>query len=714
MEHPVDRTTRRWGRSCDEKRLAWTALFAAGLVALAFGHAPAAPFYSIDWQSIDTILVSEGDVLTSSGAGTTPPPTSVIPFGAGGLGASSSAAGYQELDALSFGLDPRLPTGAGVVHGWIFSVDEWAAGQPGVPFPSVTTEGAGGATEASADIYTSATAPGPITGGPVGTNSGLFDGNGGATPFAAAGLNLREPNPPSAGAPDQADNVDAFDMEGVAGQPGFPVYYSLDAVPGLSDPLEGVGGTGTAAANGFTGADVLVSTSPGGPPVLYADALTLGLDPNFDDIDALILWENGVPGFQIPTGPYSWLGPQPTDMLLFSLRRESPSTYGVPDSLGSGLDIEEGDILMPLPGLPPGIFVAAEKLGLLTRRNTPGIMWGDDLNALDVRFLQGPGTFVPEPSTLLLLLGGLAGALLAVRWPRGRKLLLIAVAVLLPLSSAQPAHALLNEFSVADGYMSPFSTRVWTYNSLWTFDGGALGSNYVAQHGYNAGFAFNEPFALVVRNDSAPGSYQFHYDFQPADLAGETPSSISPTTLSIIFDVCSTVAQNSQTANGTPMLTMAFGPLGTPALTLGFSDSNYLMWSDSSGNLNEFTGYTLNSTSWDRVYLTMDFTSFTYDLSVASMIGDGINGSNTYTPTTTYNVVSGMGFTNNVTSLAQLDFSTFTDPEDGGGWHKAFFDNFDSQLPGLQLVPEPSACLLAVAGFLGLAVLARRPRRRRG
>ena len=83
-----------------------------------------------------------------------------------------------------------------------------------------------------------------------------------------------------------------------------------------------------------------------------------------DDLDALILWENGDGVFQVPTDPYSWLGPQPTDMLLFSIRRESPLT-GTLDPLGSALTIEEGDILLPLSWSPtPGIFIAAEKLGL--------------------------------------------------------------------------------------------------------------------------------------------------------------------------------------------------------------------------------------------------------------------------------------------------------------------------------------------------------------
>ena len=290
--------------------------------------------------------------------------------------------------------------------------------------------------------------------------------------------------------------------------------------------------------------------------------------------------------------------------------------------------------------------------------------------------------------------------------PAGRPTVRLAAAsaLLLALLMSSPAHALLNEFSNADGYMSPFSTRVWTYNPLWHFDGGTIGSNYVAQHGYNAGFAFGEPFALVVRNDSAADNYRFSYDFESADLGGLNPASIGSGKLTMSFDVCSTVAQNSGTANGSPMLTMKFGGTPTaPGLTLGFSDSNYLMWSDGGGSLNEYTGYTLNASSWDRVTLTMDFATAQYDLSVASMTGDGINGSSTYTPTTTYNVVSGMSFTNSLSSLQNLYFETFTDPEDGLGWGKAYFDNFDAVA-----VPEPATWTLLGIGIAGAMCFARR------
>lgn len=283
-----------------------------------------------------------------------------------------------------------------------------------------------------------------------------------------------------------------------------------------------------------------------------------------------------------------------------------------------------------------------------------------------------------------------------------------AIAVLAVVFAATPAMALLNEFSVADGYMSPFSTRVWTYNSLWSFDGGTINNNYVAQHGYNSGFAFNEPFALVVRNDNASDNYRFSYNFEAADLAGLNPASVGSAILTLNFDVCSTVAQNSGTTNNAAMMTMKFGgTAAAPGLTLGFSDSNYLMWSDSGGTLNEYTGYTLNGSGWDRITLVMDFGTDTYDLVVQQMTGDGINGSNTYTPINTFNVVSGMGFTNSLSSLQKLHFETFTDPEDGGGWHKMFLDNFDSSV-----VPEPASITLALFGVLGLVKIAGRGRRR--
>lgn len=294
----------------------------------------------------------------------------------------------------------------------------------------------------------------------------------------------------------------------------------------------------------------------------------------------------------------------------------------------------------------------------------------------------------------------------------------LSVALLL-VSSCLASHsalALLNEFDVADGYMSPFATRVWTYNPLWSFDGGNINNNYVAQHGYNAGGALSPPWALVVRNDNAADNYRFSYDFESADLAGWNPSSLGSNILVLSFDVCSTVAQNSSTANGVAMMTMGFGgTAASPGMQLGFSDSNYLMWADGSGTLNEFASYTLNPTGWERITLKLDFGADTYDLHITKLTPPTsppiATGSSTYILGATTNVVSGMSFTNSMSAMEDLWFETFTDPEDGLGWHKAYFDNFDSMRMSNQ-IPEPSSgAALGLAGAFGAAIFLRHRQR---
>lgn len=388
-----------------------TAIVCVGCV----GVAVAQPTYSIDFQGPTAGVappgpVLEGDILTPIPPGMLPPPAVVIPAGPPGvgLGIVPTPTGFWEVDALSYGTDFRIRQQTGAPLGWSFSVDEFAVGVPGVPFPSVTTEGAFGATEASADIYASPAPPTPVPPGPFGFNVGIFDGNGGLSPFPAPGLNLVEPNPPTPGiVVDLGDNVDAWDIDS---PPAFPVYYSMDAA--FADPIEGFpANTGTAFANGFVGGDVVVTPIPGGPPLIYAPAPAIGLDlvmgTGSDDLDALVLWENGVPGYQPTLGPFSWLVAG-TDMLLYSVRRGS-ALVGVPDGLFAA-PISEGDILVPLgPGVIPGIFTPAELLGLATIRSGTAAFWptitgmtfpfNDDLNALDV---------VPEPAGLLAAMAAAA------------------------------------------------------------------------------------------------------------------------------------------------------------------------------------------------------------------------------------------------------------------------------------------------------------------
>jgi len=66
-------------------------------------------------------------------------------------------------------------------------------------------------------------------------------------------------------------------------------------------------------------------------------------------------------------------------------------------------------------------------------------------------------------------------------------------------------------------------------------------------------------------------------------------------------------------------------------------------------------------------------------------------------------VVTGEAFTNPLSSMGQLYFETFTDPEDGLGWHKMFLDNFNAGE-----VPEPGTALLMLLGAVGSTFLRRR------
>ena len=99
--------------------------------------------------------------------------------------------------------------------------------------------------------------------------------------------------------------------------------------------------------------------------------------------------ENGMAGYQPSIVPNDWAGGA-TDMLLYSVRRGS-AVIGLPDSI-FGIPICEGDILTtPLPpgfgGVSPfpGIYIAAENLGLATMRMPPpAVAFSSDLDALEI------------------------------------------------------------------------------------------------------------------------------------------------------------------------------------------------------------------------------------------------------------------------------------------------------------------------------------------
>ena len=293
-----------------------------------------------------------------------------------------------EVDALSYGVDYALPQATGQLYRILFSVDEWVVGNgnPGGLGPSVTSEG-GQTADASSDVFvTNLKVPGPIDPQFAGWNLAIVDGNGNFSGSGARypGLGLEEPISIDQGIPDAGGNIDALDMGKVPNLLEDPIYFSLDG--DFFDPNEAVFHSGSAIVEGFQCGDVLVST--GSNLSLYAAAGQLGLDRNgedgSDDLDALILAENGVPGYQPSKTPYDWSSSAAdTDMLLFSVRRGS-AVIGRPDSL-QGLPIEEGDLLVPPPAGSngnPGILIPGEALGLSTQRSGGS---SDDLSGGDAR-----------------------------------------------------------------------------------------------------------------------------------------------------------------------------------------------------------------------------------------------------------------------------------------------------------------------------------------
>ncbi|MDA1266228.1 MAG: hypothetical protein O2816_14195 [Planctomycetota bacterium] len=364
--------------------------------------------FTIDWHgptigmpdSFGGVPITEGDLLMAPGGvpaiGPLPVPGIGMPHGAGGLGLLPGCIGHPggtpchvEVDAISIGKTGTLAD-FGIDPGSLwFSVDEYAGGMPMPPAPNVFSEAPFGDSSGDAFINLGPLPVGPLApGAPVG-HVGAVDGDGLASGsgFAYPGIGIVEPDLPFTGPAHTGDGLDGFDLEaGLAF--GAPVWFSLDSF--FPDPLTGIPNTGSAFAHGASGADVLVSPAPGIFGGVWAPAFALGLDfVGPDDIDALVVGENGTGVFEPSLVPYDWFGGG-TDMLLFSVRRGS-AVIGMPDSI-FGIPIEEGDILTtPLPtflgGVSPfpGLFIAAEKLGLGTvRSGTAMLPHGDDLDALDI------------------------------------------------------------------------------------------------------------------------------------------------------------------------------------------------------------------------------------------------------------------------------------------------------------------------------------------
>lgn len=364
--------------------------------------------FSITWRgpTIGVGGITAGDILMPQAPGTAfsaPPPAIAVSAGTLGLSGSFGCVAVPgrpcgvDVDALSSGQDVRPQQLASSWIGVQFSVDRYAIGGavPNVP-PSVSTETL--FDDHGADVFRAPWPGRPDPAQPIvpGRNSISVDGDGDARAGGLGafrpGSGLREPNNPGAGWPinahDRGDDLDALDLGSEGNSFAAPFYFSLvGGLIDLKDPAGAPSVPNPAEIEGVSAADVLVAIHP-----LrferFARASQLGLHPVRDDVDALIMASNGVPGFQRSPNRFGWSDPD-YDMVLFSVRRGS-GVIGTTDS-ELGLPIAEGDLLAPpaAGASAPAIVVTAESLGLWCQR-TGRSGDCDDLDAASMEILEFP------------------------------------------------------------------------------------------------------------------------------------------------------------------------------------------------------------------------------------------------------------------------------------------------------------------------------------
>ncbi len=365
------------------RRCAW----GAGLTAAVFAGTAQGQSFSIDGLSPEFTV----GVLGVAPAGSILPGEIFTPLAAFGPVATPVAPPGVfainlpgEVNALSFGRAPASFNANDWAH---FSLDRGSAGLTGTASANEFNNGGFG-SEQSSDVFRSVFNS---------TNTIFADGDGvvqfgnpnpaafplGTGEFATFPFPPQPPIPPAGGA--DLDALDLrFNANAQGGSPTGTIFMSVDA--------------STAGSLGFSAGDVLVDPSGIGTanPNFYASDVALGLFPGGNDIDALVVFDNGdnqyVPGI---------------DIVLFSLAPGS-SHLGQLDPI-TGVAINEGDILIDaasaqnlLGSLGPNaaILHTAESLGLRTTR--AGFAGNDNLNALDI----------PEPGALTLFA---AAALAAIR-----------------------------------------------------------------------------------------------------------------------------------------------------------------------------------------------------------------------------------------------------------------------------------------------------------
>jgi hypothetical protein len=226
-----------------------------------------------------------------------------------------------EVNAISRPHNPAM-----TIAGFEFSIDLASTAVPGTPANIEATAG-----DQLADIYSSLV---------DGNNTLLWDGNG---VFTAPNptvppLGLAEPFSAPFG-----DDLDAWENDDLV--PASPLFFSLDLA--------------TAMSAGSFASDVLMATVGPGydspTPAVYASATQLGLSPFEDDIDALVVFDDGDNVFG------------PGDYIQFSL---APGSFSL---IISGLS--PADILQVDFGGPFYLLLPAGALGLNPT---------DNVDALDV------------------------------------------------------------------------------------------------------------------------------------------------------------------------------------------------------------------------------------------------------------------------------------------------------------------------------------------
>ncbi len=341
--------------------------------------------------------ITDGDLLVRTG-GLFTPAGPQITFPAIFLDRYDACEGHMpgvtcglEVNAISFGRDARLRPNPAYRFNVLFSVDEFSRGRQGAAGSSADVFSESAGAEASTDLYfSSLVGAGPFT---AQANRAYADGDGNRVQQGAAsvfGLGLVEPTIPEPSTLDSGDNIDAVEYGEAFQASSDRLFFSLESgrarcfEQGSSFDSAGnqvVLGSATPASS----ADVLVWSAALGGVAVYASAAELGLDQfqvSEDDIDALMVFENGQFGYTPPVNLYDWNSSQGSDLILFSVRCGS-NIVGQIDPV-TNRAISEGDILIKLDNgsLLPQVFIPAEALGL--RSTAAGDLVNDELNALDI------------------------------------------------------------------------------------------------------------------------------------------------------------------------------------------------------------------------------------------------------------------------------------------------------------------------------------------